>query len=150
MQTFSKKDNAGYRANLKKHSNNPLKIYQDVNNIFRYHIYIDAGKEFILPVFANALYRSLAKTTDYNPKLILSSLKYLIRRTQGEKQAFEQGLIHSNFFRNHFLAKLKFYRQFIINNTINSLESTYRFNAKIQAMKEEFFALAKKIRKDNN
>ena len=70
--------------------------------------------------------------------------------TQEEKQAFEQGLIQSNFFRNPFLAKSKFYREFIINNTINSLESTYRFNAKIQAMKEEFFALAKKIRENNN
>ena len=151
MQRYLKPIDKTVHKSIQSHCpDNPeiLKTIQnDIINADKNLVYTsEKGKNFTPENFRQELMDLLYSPEYSSDLLVKDELKFLIRHTQSEKQAYEIEMEEAAWLSQPNLMKNKQYRKFRRQIARKALEKNFRFEDKLRIMKEEYFKLLKQER----
>ena len=124
-------------------------VRSDLSDADQYLVYkSEEGKNFTPEDFRLKLMAFLNEPEYSTNMLVKDELKFLIRHSQAEKQAYEIEMEEASWISHPKLMKNKHYRKFRKKILKNELEKTFCFEEKIRVMKEEYFKLIEHERKN--
>ena len=124
-------------------------VRSDLSDADQYLVYkSEEGKNFTPEDFRLKLMAFLNEPEYSTNMLVKDELKFLIRHSQAEKQAYEIEMEEASWISHPKLMKNKHYRKFRKKILKNELEKTFCFDEKIRVMKEEYFKLIEHERKN--
>ncbi len=152
LQHFMKQTHSVYLKELDKifggNRENLVDMLNIRDNMYSKLVYNDSIFPIDSKTFRKNLVDNLNHTNLGNDRIALANLKSMIRDTENEKEAYEIGRKQLEYFRYPEMRTNKEYDKFAEKRAKDEIDTRFQFNEKLQIMKEEFFKLVEKIRKE--